>query len=161
MTRDEFWTIIDYSKTQFLHDTHQQSLAEILRQLEPQELIDFNKIYHQLHAKAYTFNLWGAAYLINGGCSDDCFHYFRSWLISQGKDIFEASLLNPEYLAELELIEQPEFEEFEYVVLEVYEELTSEEMPLIETTNFGECLGKKWEEEQLKTRFPKLAQKYG
>ncbi|RKZ44557.1 MAG: hypothetical protein DRR00_27955 [Candidatus Parabeggiatoa sp. nov. 3] len=91
MNIDKFWTMIDYSKNQSDHGTNQQSekLAEVLHKLEPQELIDFNNIYYQLHAKACTFNLWGAAYVINGGCSDDGFHYFRSWLISQGKDIFE------------------------------------------------------------------------
>jgi len=34
--------------------------------------------------KAYTWDLWGAAYLINGGCSDDGFEYFRRWLVSRG-----------------------------------------------------------------------------
>ena len=111
--------------------------------------------------KAYTYNLWGAAYIINGGCSDDCFHYFRSWLISQGKDIFEASLANPEYLAELKLIKQAEFEEFEYVVLEIYEQVTSEEMPLRESANLGQPKGENWEEKELKTLFPKLTKKYG
>ena len=33
-----------------------------------------------------------------GGCGDDSFDYFRSWLIMQGKDTFERVLREPERL---------------------------------------------------------------
>lgn len=36
--------------------------------------------------KTYDWDLWGAAYLINGGASDDGFDYFRGWLLSQGSE---------------------------------------------------------------------------
>ena len=36
--------------------------------------------------------LWDAAYLINGGCSDDGFDYFRGWLVDQGRETFERCL---------------------------------------------------------------------
>ncbi len=68
--------------------------------------------------------------------------------------------VSPEYLAELEQIEVAEFEEFEYVVLKVYEEITSEEMPLIEGTNPCQPVGENWKEEELKILFPKLVKKY-
>jgi len=49
--------------------------------------------------KANTWKLWGAAYLANDGCSDDGFLYFRAWLITQGKDIFEQVCKDPDSLA--------------------------------------------------------------
>jgi hypothetical protein len=49
---------------------------------------------------AYTVDLWGAAYLINGGASDDGFYYFRCWLIGMGRDVYEAAVANPDSLAD-------------------------------------------------------------
>jgi hypothetical protein len=51
--------------------------------------------------KANTWKLWGAAYLANDGCSDDGFLYFRAWLITQGKDIFEQVCKDPDSLADV------------------------------------------------------------
>ena len=42
--------------------------------------------------QAYSWPLWGAAYVINGGCSDDTFTDFRAALISRGRQAFEAQL---------------------------------------------------------------------
>jgi Protein of unknown function (DUF4240) len=38
-----------------------------------------------LGAESYDWNLWGAVYLMQGGCSDDAFDYFRGWLVMQGR----------------------------------------------------------------------------
>ena len=51
----------------------------------PDELIEFHRLFNRAMDDAYIWDLWGAAYLINGGCSDDGFAYFRSWLISRGR----------------------------------------------------------------------------
>ncbi len=41
------------------------------------------------------------AYQLNGGCSDDCFVYFRfvyfrCWLLAQGRATWEAALCDPD-----------------------------------------------------------------
>ena len=41
-----------------------------------------------LVARSYDWNLWGAAYLMKGGCSDDAFDYFRGWLVAQGRRVW-------------------------------------------------------------------------
>ncbi|MFL6076856.1 MAG: DUF4240 domain-containing protein [Mycobacteriales bacterium] len=38
-------------------------------------------------AESYQGDLWGAAYLINGGASDDGFDYFRGWLIARTRGV--------------------------------------------------------------------------
>jgi hypothetical protein len=38
------------------------------------------------------------AYQLNGGCSDDCFVYFRCWLLAQGRASWEAALGDPDSL---------------------------------------------------------------
>ena len=45
------------------------------------DIIEFAKIFNTLYANSYQSNLWAVAYIINGGCSDDGFDYFRGWLI--------------------------------------------------------------------------------
>ena len=49
---------------------------------------------------AYCWSLWGAAYVINGGCSDDPFVDFRASLISRGRQVFERALSDPDSLAD-------------------------------------------------------------
>ena len=76
-------------------------------------------------AEAYRWDLWAAAYLIQGGCSDDGFEYFCDWLISLGKHRFEAALRNPDSLAEViedeDDEEGREFEAFAAAVIHVWE----------------------------------------
>jgi hypothetical protein len=48
--------------------------------------------------------LWAAAYVINGGCSNDGFEYFRGWLIVQGREVFEHVVADPGTLADLPVI---------------------------------------------------------
>jgi len=50
-------------------------------------------------ADSYRVDLWGAAYLINGGCSDDAFEYFRGWLIVQGRGTYERIVADPPILS--------------------------------------------------------------
>jgi len=46
--------------------------------------------------EAYTWELWGVAYLINGGCSDYSFMDFRGSLIAMGKEIFDKEISDAE-----------------------------------------------------------------
>jgi hypothetical protein len=52
-------------------------------------------------ARSYVAQLWAAAFVINGGCSDDGFEYFRGWLITRGREVFERALADPDSLADL------------------------------------------------------------
>lgn len=42
--------------------------------------------------------MWAAAFLINGGCSDDAFVDFKYWLLSLGEKAFFNSIKNPDTL---------------------------------------------------------------
>ncbi len=50
---------------------------------------------------ANLIDLWGAAYLVNGGCSDDGFHDFRAWLVGRGRHVYESALKNPDTLVDV------------------------------------------------------------
>jgi hypothetical protein len=100
MTLDEFWDHIDKSKRKD-PDAHAERLEKRLAKLKPEEIIDFGYWWDVMHTEAYHWHLWAAAYLINGGCSDDGFHYFCNWLILRGRVVFQAAVSNPDTLADV------------------------------------------------------------
>src|SRR5262245_2640606 len=100
MTLDEFWEHIQATKCKNA-DEHVELLIKRLAKLKPDEIVDFDHWWGLMKREAYHWHLWGAAYLINGGCSDDGFIDFRSWLILQGRDIFHAAVSNPDSLADV------------------------------------------------------------
>lgn len=100
MTLAQFWEHIQKSKRKDA-DAHAERLTKRLAKLPVAEILDFDRCWDQLHSQAESWNLWGAAYIINGGCSDDGFDYFRGWLILQGRKVYEAALKNPDSLADV------------------------------------------------------------
>jgi hypothetical protein len=100
MTLDEFWEHIRASKREDA-EAHAERLVKRLARLPSDGIIDFNHIWDQMLREAYNWNLWGAAYLIKGGCSDDGFEYFRRWLTLQDRDVFQAAIANPDSLADV------------------------------------------------------------
>jgi hypothetical protein len=76
-------------------------LRSELKKFESVGIIEWNHIFDRLAARAFTVDLWGAAYLINGGASDDGFYYFRCWLIGMGRKVYEAAVADPDSLADV------------------------------------------------------------
>jgi hypothetical protein len=123
MSIDEFWQIINNAKSTARSsvESRADALSERLRQLQPASLRSFQRHYDQRLKRANTWALWGAAYVMCKGCSDDCFRYFRDWLISEGRTLYESVIKNPDSLAKLPRIDRPEDEAFGYVAQELYE----------------------------------------
>lgn len=63
-------------------------------------IVRFGTILHRLLARAYTFELLAANFIIQSYVSDDVFEDFRAWLIAQGRERFEAALADPETIAD-------------------------------------------------------------
>jgi hypothetical protein len=100
MTEDEFWDHIRASR----HadpDAHAERLTARLVKLPEEGILDFVHLWDTVGCRAHRRDLWGAAYLINGGCSDDGFHYFCEWLILQGRVVYEAAIADPDSLADV------------------------------------------------------------
>lgn len=158
MDTKRFWEIIEQAKAKAGGDweSRPEQLRSILEKLTPEELISFDQQFQHKMAESYLQKLWAAAYLLNGGCSDDGFDYFRMWLISEGQEHFEKALEDPDSLAEFATPEV-ELEEYSYVAREVYEEKTGEEeMPDYERMPY-ELKGDEWKEEELEEMFPEIA----
>lgn len=102
MDEATFWETIEGVKMASANkDERPDVLRVALEKLSPDEIQSFKETYITQVYAAYTWPLWGAAYVMNGGCSDDCFDYFRDWLISEGQAVYEAALTDPEKLADL------------------------------------------------------------
>lgn len=167
MDEIQFWSIIEAGGDKASADPEYQLIAirkELLK-LSPEEVKEFQQQYSDKLEDAYTWDLWAAAYLINGGCSDDGFVYFREWLISRGRAVYMAAVENPDSLAGLTDPEHDdyEFEDLGYLLLEAYEILTGEEIPVIYPSGTVEPKGKRWnfhDDAEILRRLPNLAKVY-
>lgn len=103
MDHNQFWEIINRACCSDPESAEEWdgSLVEELVKLSPEEIIEWNHIFDSLEAQANQVDLWAAAYIINGGASEDGFYYFRCWLIGMGKEIYSAAVANPDSLADV------------------------------------------------------------
>ena len=160
---DRFWAFIAAARDAAGDDVDDRvgGLEQVLLTQHPDDVAAFQHKYDELLARACRWDLWGAAYLMNGGCSDDGFRYFRDWLISEGEAVFEAALADPDSLADVAQDGEFELESFGYVAAEVYEQMTDNEMPRRKAAQPASPAGKAWDESELPARFPKLAARFG
>ena len=127
MPADRFWQIIERAaRFDGNPGAHVETLRLLLRELSAEEVVSFEVAFRRYLNDAYKWDLWGAAYVVHGGCSDDGFEYFRRWLVSRGRNVYEAALADPDSLAHLDVRPGPndvwEFEEIYYVAVDVFEE---------------------------------------
>ena len=163
MDDERFWAFIGAARDAAGDDVDDRvsGLEQVLLNHHPDEVAEFRTKYDEMLVRAYRWDLWGAAYVMNGGCSDDGFRYFRDWLISEGEAVFEAALADPESLADVHQDEEFELESFGYVAAEVYEQMTDTPLAASRTLEPAEPVGRAWEEEDLQGLFPRLAKKFG
>lgn len=169
MEKATFWKLIDATRRESEGnlDEHVELLRERLEALEPYEIVEFDKIFRELWTRAYTWDLWGAAYIIGGGCSDDGFIDSRGWLISKGEKAYENALKDPESLVKIvkEDDDDCQFEGFQYVASQAWENKTGKGMNDFPDSGLKhplEPLGGRWSEDgdDLERRFPKLFRKF-
>ena len=98
MDQAQFWQLTD--ATHGLPDRADR-LADALKLLPADEIIEFRLRYDDLINTANRVDLWGAAHLINGGCTEEGFVYFREGLIELGRSVFEAAIQDPESLVDV------------------------------------------------------------
>jgi len=161
MNVDQFWEIIRKSRRSASEcDAHAEQLVTRLRKLEPQEIIDWDQHMRQRLVEAYRWDIWAVAFIINGGCSDDGFEYFRGWLVAQGKEFFETVLSNPEHAARRGREGEAECEAMLYVAAEAYEAKTGQVLPDTDVDQPDEPAGVPWQEEELEHLYPKLSKRF-
>ena len=164
MNDSEFWSFISKSREGVSECEEQADKLSWLLSAQPAaEILSFDELFAKKRKEAYRWNLWGAAYVINGGCSDDGFEYFRCWLISQGREVFENALKNPDSLADVlpEDFEEAKCEDILYAADKAHEDLIGESLPARTFDGPSEPEGEEWEEDELDRLFPRLAERFG
>jgi len=96
MDEDLFWELIGEGLTDQTIGERIETLPERLAAFKATAIRDFEKILRSLEARAYRWDIWALAYLLQGGCSDDAFEDFRGWLILQGREVFEGAIADPD-----------------------------------------------------------------
>jgi hypothetical protein len=169
---EAFWPIVDATVAYEADEEEQiEALKEALAALSPANLIAFEAALQRQMQRAYTWDLWGAGYVVHGGMSDDGFEYFRRWLISKGRAVYEQVLVRPDDLADL-LGDGSEgaleFELFAYVAGDVWRSKTGGSIDTFYDRAPGGLPGAKPEGEpfdegdnHLAARYPKLWRRFG
>lgn len=122
MDTKQFWTIIDNARNK-AGDWEEmiKPLVDALAACDAEDILKWQQVFSEYQRLSYKQKLWAAAYVINGGCSDDGFDYFRGWLTAQGKEVFMAALSDPDSLADVDSCEEDvEFEDMLSVASEAY-----------------------------------------
>lgn len=160
MSEDEFWELIDTSRTH--SDTCEgqaRALQNLLFRCSAEEILAFDRWFRQKVVAAYRWDLWGIAYLINGGCSQKGLRAFCCWLVGQGCSTYEQILRDPESI--LTWVEEDEEELGCAALMQVsayaYDDVVGDDMPVSDITLPDEPAGVPWHEKELEIRFPNVA----
>ncbi len=159
MDEAAFWKLIHSTKGSA------EKISKALKLLTPDEIKTFSNIYWEKHRSLHHWDLWAALYIMNGGCSDDSFHYGKAWVIGKGEEVYKTALTAPDDLgpfATEDAIEEGfDNEMLNYAADEAFEALTGKNLDY-ETGEDEDPAGTPFEEEgdDLATRFPKLAKQF-
>ena len=99
------------------------ALRDRLRNLPSEEILEWKQIFSFYQDAARRNDLWAAGAAMGAHSSDDGFMDFRSWLISQGHDVYMSALKDPESLVSVNTDGQElNFEDYAYVPCKAYAE---------------------------------------
>jgi hypothetical protein len=169
MTRQDFWNIVDGVNESAGGEMTRKCvlLATALGPLSAAEVESFSIHFDECDDQAFSWELWAAAYIMGGGCTEDFFANFRATLISMGRKAFEAVVAAPESLVDIEIDPEGAFHEgYQYVAMTVYEEMTGNPparggRAADDTIDEIKPTGRRWREDRVRDLYPRLATKYG
>jgi Protein of unknown function (DUF4240) len=159
LSEEKFWIIIKDSSSRGNRNYQYQCqlLTERLENMSSEEIVQFDKTFTLLMARSFSYKLWEPAYALNGGCSDDGFEYFRSWLIAQGKNKFYWTIKYPRLLFLIGVKEMIEnYEGIGYCAFNAYQSKTGGNLPEYQDIQYSSG-GKIFKEGEAFFRYPELA----
>jgi hypothetical protein len=161
MTTEQFWAIIDSAREQGVDpQTVAATVRSTLESLGAEEVLGFGDELRKRQAESYRWDLWAVAYIVNGGCSDDGFDYFRGWLIAKGRNYFETALADPARAADDAEPGANDCEDMLHVAASVYQSKTGSHPPKSDIQLPKEPAGKQWEEVDLQSLYPELCERF-
>lgn len=146
MDTKEFWHLINTARFNMTDAVpFDEALVALLASRPEHQILEYQERFDALHDALYRWDVWAAAYLIGGGCSDDSFMDFRAGLIAQGRHWYERAVTAPDSLADhpevisaaADLDDRTLFyEDANYCASDAYEQITGD----------GEAFYEAWEQ---------------
>ncbi|WP_339690823.1 DUF4240 domain-containing protein [uncultured Pseudoalteromonas sp.] len=167
LTLSEFWQLVTVADRTAEPESVSERLKGLLTDLSDAQLIEFDKQFIICMRQSYTWELFGAAFVM-AGCNDEYgFSEFRCWLISRGEAAFNAALENADSLADCtpvyHLNEQPYpyLDEYDLIAGLLYEQRNEDELPFA-PSGLDQPKGKRFKDKPkfLKLAYPQLFAKY-
>jgi hypothetical protein len=163
MGDDEFWEIIEECNAASTGDMNRkdQLVEAAIGRLSRDHALEFYRIFHRMMDSAFAWPLWGAAYVINGGCGDDTFSDFRASLISRGRAPFEKAIVDPDSLADEDIDLDSWFHEgFAHAISDGFTAKLGKR-PVRVDPHPASPAGVRWPEATVHEIYPKLMRKLG
>ena len=158
MDESRFWKIIEDNRGDAAR------VESVLSRIAPDQIAEFQRIYWNHHNQLHRWDVWGAAFVINGGCGDDGFHYFKAWVIGKGRKAFETALASPDdlgrFVSGADADEGCDNESLNYAAENAFETVTGGELAH-GSIEGQEPSGTPWDEEEVDGLYPTLAAKFG
>lgn len=171
---ERFWGLIDQARTDVDGDIGEdgtglaKALTARLAVLGAPEIAAFAVEFRRLRAAADRWDVWGAAYLIGGGCDEGGFLDFRSGLVGAGRQWYEAALADPDSLAgHPSVVEAVDWDDDSaifaelvgYAADEAFRESVGADLVLAETP-VTPTAGERWDfddDDEMRRRLPRLS----
>ena len=126
----------------------------------PAEILSFCHNWWNQMVMSFSFDMSGAAIIINSGWSADGFEYFRYWLIGNGREIFKNAIKDPDSLAD---VAEPdsENEPLADAPILAYEKVTGKGFPDLQRRRYTPIPHEKqWDDDSIRERFPRLSKRF-
>ncbi len=167
MTEVEFWELVTRSEATQSQESLVEELKLKLSALDEQQLMAFDKFYGQQMRRSYTWNVWGAAYIVAGCDSEYAFAEFRNFLLSLGADWYNKVVEAPDNLGDLDCWPEkdgyayPFVDDYDLIAGQIFEDRTGKELPFVPSGK-STPVGKKFNQKpkMLKKTYPKLSARF-
>jgi hypothetical protein len=161
----KFWQLMQQTHGEADGDEGQQSglIEDGLKKQSPHAIVAFDRERHRIDRQLYTWKIWGAATVIEDGCSDDCFRDFRGYLISLGPAAVAQALRDPDGLAPMvQDAENGDWENADNVAPDAYSSVTGNDYPYDDSDLSGPPAGARinLQESTLRRLYPRLAARF-
>jgi hypothetical protein len=162
LSEEQFWSILEQARDGATTSASPQKLAEVLMPLSSEEVAAFGHQFYEKICDLNSYRLWVAGFVITGYMSDDSFHYFRSWIVGKGREVFELALANPDDLGPH--IDNPEVDNelLEYIAVELCENRGLDDDPRDRTARNADAepTGDFFPEESMPVLYPNLSARF-
>lgn len=169
MRTDDFWAVIARAtadRPATPGEVAKRAVAE-LAEHDPEEIVAWGHHLDKVMVASGTEDLWAAANVIHGGCSEEGFDAFRGWLIAHGRDAVARSVKSPDSLADVAVVKAAaetgavfEAPEVLTIAAEAYRQATGGELPDEDRPKTRPDVADLWDfddEEEMQRRLPKLS----